>query len=343
MTLLVALFILFALLGRGLAVLVNRTIDDQYGDPIAGIMPVYAPIDKWTQGASCPECWAKPAPDEAFMGTWHDSSYFVNDGLERSITITFHGSAIYAFFITVPDLPRTASEVHLNIALDGQLVGAFNFVPGPLDSFHYNQSVYSNSSVSGAGPHTLVISTGSTASPILQFDYAVYSIDDTPTPHKAPVGAIVGSVVGVFIMISALIYLLFFHRRRGRFGTPHDYRDNDRQPVLVKGTYRPHGVASDDHRKTFDSDIASFISALSWLENREQRLETHGRVSPVSTSRPLEIAPSYDVPLQAKAEIRQTEIKRQIQEMEREMADLERGSISQNPSGFDGVGDWKEL
>lgn len=193
MALLAALFVLFIFVGHGLAVLVNRTIDDEFGDPIAGIMPVYSPADKWTQGARCSTaCRAKPAQDETFIGTWHDSSYFANDGLERSITITFHGasrtsqsvarthdsvlgSAIYAFFVLVPDLTRTASEVHLNFALDGLSVGVFNYVPGPMDSFHYNHSVYSNSNVTGTGPHTLVISTGSAPSPVLQFDYAVYS------------------------------------------------------------------------------------------------------------------------------------------------------------------------
>lgn len=75
------------------AVLINRTIDDEYGDPITGIMPVYNPPDAWAQGAKCPGCGAQPSPNLAFNGTWHDSTYFASvGGPAHSIAISFNGA-----------------------------------------------------------------------------------------------------------------------------------------------------------------------------------------------------------------------------------------------------------
>jgi len=44
--------LIFALVGYGMGILVNRTIDDQLGDPITGIMPTYFPEANWVQGIS---------------------------------------------------------------------------------------------------------------------------------------------------------------------------------------------------------------------------------------------------------------------------------------------------
>ena len=84
--------VLAAVVGHGLAVLVNRTIDDQLGDPIGGIMPTYFPPGNWTQGATCSQCYAQPDRSKVFDGTWHDSTYFVESQIPRTITMTFNGA-----------------------------------------------------------------------------------------------------------------------------------------------------------------------------------------------------------------------------------------------------------
>jgi hypothetical protein len=91
-------FLLFSLLGSGLAALVNRTIDDQYGDSITGATPVYAPKALWTQGALCQSCGAQPDPTMVFNRTWHDSTYTVEDGQQRTITISFNGMSKLYFY-----------------------------------------------------------------------------------------------------------------------------------------------------------------------------------------------------------------------------------------------------
>lgn len=186
-----ALFLL-AFASDGSAVLVNHTIDDQFGDPVNGIMPVYFPADQWSQGATCVGCTVRPLASKAFDGTWHDTTYVVTDGKIRSITISFKGasgqllqhcqphtynfvgSAIYAFFITAPYIPGANAETHLNISLDGQFAGTYNYVPGETDPYQYNVSVYSNPNIP-MGLHTLLMSTGGSTPAILEFDYAVYT------------------------------------------------------------------------------------------------------------------------------------------------------------------------
>ncbi|KIM85890.1 hypothetical protein PILCRDRAFT_5003 [Piloderma croceum F 1598] len=197
--------LLFALLGNGLGVLVNRTIDDQFGDPIARITPTYAPIALWTQGAICQLCGAKPDIHQVFNHTWHDSTYTVQDGQTRNITIPFNGSAIYIFFFTVPKTVYI-SETHLNITLDG------------------HPAVYSNSKLV-SGQHIIMLSTGGNADAVLEFDYAIYSTDDG---KQSRLGAIVGGIVGAIVAIFIFI-LLWFWRRRRRRGRA---RDEDNPPVV---------------------------------------------------------------------------------------------------------------
>ena len=67
------------------AVLVNRTIDDTYGDPTTGQIPVYQPNGPWN-GANCSGCAINPSPSLAFDGTWSAATY--NPGL-KNINITF--------------------------------------------------------------------------------------------------------------------------------------------------------------------------------------------------------------------------------------------------------------
>lgn len=337
-----AALVLAALVGRGLAVLVNRTIDDQLGDPITGIRPTYSPPGNWTQGATCSVCYAQPDRSMVFDGTWHDSTYFVESQIPRTITMTFNGSAIYVYFFTMPQLAGVADETYLNITLDAQPAGIFSFVPGPTDPYHYNVSVYSNSNIVN-GQHTIVISTGGAASGVLEFDYAVYSIDDgtqtssssrpspsSPSPQPSssqssvPIGAIVGSVIGGFVTISVSIFLFLRCRHRGgTFTTSHDDEKAtmpDQGPVLQRNT-------SNDRQGAFTHDVDSSTPAVPFeSENREQNFPTHGYVS---TSRSLEATtPSNDL-TRSNANLRQAELRRRMQDIQQEMADIERASTAQ--------------
>ena len=72
------------------AILVNRTIDDQFGDPTTGTYPTYSPADGWQPGAGCSVCAVRP---EALDGTWRDTTYHPGDA-PRTVTVTFSGTYI---------------------------------------------------------------------------------------------------------------------------------------------------------------------------------------------------------------------------------------------------------
>ena len=74
------------------AVLVNRTIDDQFGDPITSTYPVYSPVGDWQQGATCSDCAIKPDVSKAFDGTWHDSTFYPGS-TPKSVSVTFNGAS----------------------------------------------------------------------------------------------------------------------------------------------------------------------------------------------------------------------------------------------------------
>jgi len=89
---LVLFFFVVNILGQfGSAVLVNRTIDDYFGDPITGIFPVYSPSSSWQQGNGCAGCTVRPNSSMAFDGTWHDTTYYVGNS-SRSVSVTFTGA-----------------------------------------------------------------------------------------------------------------------------------------------------------------------------------------------------------------------------------------------------------
>jgi hypothetical protein len=77
------------------AILVNRTIDDQFGDPITGTYPTYSPAEDWRPGANCSDCSVRPDVTKAFDGTWHDSTYYPGDA-PRTVTVTFSGTLYFS-------------------------------------------------------------------------------------------------------------------------------------------------------------------------------------------------------------------------------------------------------
>ena len=173
------------------AILVNRTIDDQFGDPTTGTYPTYSPADGWQPGAGCSVCAVRPDVFKAFDGTWRDTTYHPGDA-PRTVTVTFSGTlyfvrtrsvlywsyagnAVYAFFITSPLLAGwITTATYLNFTLDNELSGSFNFVPDGSETYIYNHSVFSKTNLSNS-QHTLVMSTGGSQPGVLEFDYVIYT------------------------------------------------------------------------------------------------------------------------------------------------------------------------
>lgn len=71
----------------------NVTIDDQTGDAVTGLKPIYNPSIAWNQGAGCGFCAAKPNTSDAEGGTWHDGTYVPGRYPEQfDFTLQFNGA-----------------------------------------------------------------------------------------------------------------------------------------------------------------------------------------------------------------------------------------------------------
>ncbi|KAI0800515.1 hypothetical protein C8Q74DRAFT_420803 [Fomes fomentarius] len=223
---------------------VNRTIDDELGDSVTGVVPSYSPVGSWSQGATCDRCWIQLDHDQAFKGTWHDTTHTPGDPEPRLVTAQFAGTAVYVYCVIANAVPNTTTLTNLTFTLDGQQVGTYVHVPTDSTAFQYDVPVYTNPSLSN-GDHTLVIeATGDTASSLVLFDYIVYTFDEEeplpssasppstttssstpdPTPFAAntpqhgtafPVGAVAGGVSGGVVLIAlAAVFLLCYKRRQ---------------------------------------------------------------------------------------------------------------------------------
>ncbi|KAJ7684402.1 hypothetical protein DFH06DRAFT_1027286 [Mycena polygramma] len=194
----------------------NRTIDDEFGDSVTGVLPSYSPF--WKQGASCGgNCSLHPDPALAFNHTWHDSSQFPASQAE-SVSLDFVGTAVWVFCIVPPLLPNNITRYNLSFNLDsGAHLGRFVYSPTG-GEFLYNVPVVSLPSLPNAS-HSLLISTDDSISgSVFLFDYAVYtSVEgkDDGRPRISP-GAVAGCVLGAVFFIFLVLALLYWRRRRNR-------------------------------------------------------------------------------------------------------------------------------
>ncbi|KAM6500218.1 hypothetical protein JOM56_003232 [Amanita muscaria] len=161
------------------AVLVNRTIDSHFGDPITDFVPIYQPQSMWQ---TCPgaNCDLQLDKAKAFDGTWNVADYY--PGLQNvDVTLRFTGVAIWVFFI-IPDFNSFnigGNGTNANITLDGLHAGTFSHKPDNTTNLIYNATIFYTSGLANA-PHEVIIGTTQdypeTVYPNwLIFDWAIYT------------------------------------------------------------------------------------------------------------------------------------------------------------------------
>ncbi|KAM6500173.1 hypothetical protein JOM56_003187 [Amanita muscaria] len=166
------------------AVLVNRTIDSNFGDPVTGSMPTYqSPSNSiWMdQTCSAEECGEQPDVAKAFDGTWTTTND-MEPSWNMSVTLQFTGVAVWAFFILnnvshnpFPD--PSFRGTHVNITLDGQYAGNFSRNTDNRTDMIYNATIFSTSGLANTS-HELVIGTSDYPHwNCLTFDWAIYTVD----------------------------------------------------------------------------------------------------------------------------------------------------------------------
>ncbi|THV03990.1 hypothetical protein K435DRAFT_230457 [Dendrothele bispora CBS 962.96] len=244
----------------------NRTIDDAAGDLVTGIKPIFSPATKrvWRNSRTCieermaEECVSWVDKASASDGTWTAGKHeFERDSEDLSITLRFHGTAIYVYFI-LPGSTILPFVTESYFILDSSPVGHFFYEP--THEFEYlsqrSVSVFSKTGLTNEA-HTLVISTaGIDRDVFINFDYAVYTVEtrepvddsettfttsrnpllfstkfkrqtttmnasgEVKTGKSIPMGAIIGAVVAIVACLGIIGAIVMYKLRRrdvGRF------------------------------------------------------------------------------------------------------------------------------
>jgi len=203
----------------------NRTIDDQLGDLVTGVLPSYNPASSWKEGTSCGSACAVH-PLRAFEGTWHDSSQFPNEA-PVSVSLNFTGTAIWVFCIVPPITPGVITSYNLSYTLDnGAQNGTFLYTPTSTSDFLYNVSAVALPTLANT-THNLVISTDDSVNgSIFLFDYAVYTSEETATTAVAintqvnntqvDGGTIAGCIFGGIVLVLSSLAILRCRKQRRR-------------------------------------------------------------------------------------------------------------------------------
>ena len=181
MVLLAAFLIQVLRVHPGSAFLVNRTIDDKFGDSISQVAPLYLPSNvRWDQGNTCLGCLVNHTfvdVSRAFDGTWHDSTYSGIGYPEHSITFNFTGTAVYVYHLLANTVPKTTTLTNLSFHIDGALVGLFKHEPDSSSDILYHVLVYANASIPNA-EHVMEIRAGGTDASLMLFDFVEYTAEE---------------------------------------------------------------------------------------------------------------------------------------------------------------------
>ena len=175
---------------------VNRTIDDQQGDSITGVVPVFLPSKAWNIGQTCTICAFRPNDpidvSAVFDGTWHDTTH-IGATDPKTIQINFTGHAVYVYHI-LPNylIEGIVTSTNLAFYIDNEIVGLYNYTPtgtspDTIPPIHYRVPVYANDSLA-EGEHTLLIGASGETETLILFDYVVYTTEEDselPAPSSS--------------------------------------------------------------------------------------------------------------------------------------------------------------
>ncbi|EIW63879.1 uncharacterized protein TRAVEDRAFT_79572, partial [Trametes versicolor FP-101664 SS1] len=161
---------------------VNRTIDDEYGDSVTGVKPVYGPSSdptgNWIQGLTCVHCTMLPGKvidiSQTFNGTWHDSTYHPGNP-DHTIDAPFTGTAIYVYFIIPNFVAFTTTLVNLSFTIDGTFFNQYEHIPDlSTSTIEYQTLVFHTTNLVNTDHNIQVRASGNNAS-ILLFDNMIYT------------------------------------------------------------------------------------------------------------------------------------------------------------------------
>ena len=173
------------LLPWGHAASVNHTIDDELGDSVTGIKPVYSPSTSWNQGSTCGVCKIRSNDPidltQVIQGTWHEAVYLASPSESApSINISFVGTAVYAYFVVPNTLSQTPlTFINMSFSMDGMQRSTFTHTADPTTfNLAYNQLLFSQKGLDNGKHELLIAATKGENQSIILFDYAIYTVDE---------------------------------------------------------------------------------------------------------------------------------------------------------------------
>ncbi|KAH8834248.1 hypothetical protein DL96DRAFT_1579972 [Flagelloscypha sp. PMI_526] len=214
----------------------NRTVDDY--DIGSQYHPSLVYSEGWQNSTICRGCTAKPNATEALRRTWHDTTFKpgVNGSLKASVSLSFHGTAVYVFFI----LPLTTSSpnghVSCTISIDGEDEDQFSHSPPGTPGYIYDSLVYSQLNLSNSTHNLTILNDAPDGLPsLILLDKIIFtdddgddSIDSSSANAEMPLtqnftlsgGSIAGITLGALCVVSLFAFSVYFcwhgpkHRRK---------------------------------------------------------------------------------------------------------------------------------
>ncbi|KAH9829640.1 uncharacterized protein C8Q71DRAFT_717950 [Rhodofomes roseus] len=374
--------------------LTNRTIDDYYGDSVTGLQPQYRSGSAWNYGPQCPGCFIQPAADEAFDQSWHDVTASPNDPGPSNVTLTFTGTAVWVYGVVPNYVQYATTFVNVSFELDGKVAGLYTHVPSTSTSYEYNVTLFSNTGLANT-QHTLVISPQREPdTSYMAFDWAQYTYDVTTssstgsstsstasgggssstsvvqspsqsasgftsTSSHAPVGAIVGGVIGGLGLLALVILVLLLHRRYRHGGLdkirivrggeegrgciePGAQVDPFVDPSMSQVNAPGASLGPQRGHKKGTSSTSLYVLPVDTPAASRDALalppsNTPGSAAPTSAAPPTD-SPASAIPRSArrpngrgpKASMRREELSRQMRDIESAVADLRRRQSAQS-------------
>ncbi|KAI0800513.1 hypothetical protein C8Q74DRAFT_1214422 [Fomes fomentarius] len=146
----------------------------------------YFPSDRWTEQPGCTNCTIKPDGQQAFQGTWHDTTRLSSDTDPLYLEVKFAGTSVRVFNILCNQQSTSfqPTTTNLDFFLDGEWVNTFTNPSGSgSDDFTYNFRVFQLLGLDNVEHVLRVQATPNTDSFIL-FDYVEYTFEppDIPSP-----------------------------------------------------------------------------------------------------------------------------------------------------------------
>ncbi|KAI0828997.1 hypothetical protein BC628DRAFT_1187410 [Trametes gibbosa] len=161
----------------------NRTIDDETGDSVTGVKPVYAPDNlNWIQGLTCVHCTLLPYKvidvSQTFGGTWHDCTYHPGTP-DRTIAASFTGTAVYVYLIVPNTVPWTTTFMNLSFSIDNIYYNQYEHTPDNSSTINYKVLAFQAPNLANIEHNIEIRATGPSDSLFL-FDYMEYTVGEAP-------------------------------------------------------------------------------------------------------------------------------------------------------------------